>query len=152
MRAPYDCVCLNLFFNSTLLKSDQWRAESHHVENGVRGAINFRQIPDTNIYALGQPTIEAIDEVVRRVHKAHPNASKVVWITLREEPIVYINGAPYCLRRENYSLRNMKGTVDITPRLLALISGLCPIQIMEASQHHVWKSWKSACEMMSSPN
>lgn len=39
----------------------------------------------------------------------HPNASKVVWITLREEPIVYINGAPYCLRRENFSLRNMKG-------------------------------------------
>lgn len=94
---------------STLLKSDQWRAESHHVENGVRGAINFRQIPDTDIYALGQPTIEAIDEVVQRVNEAHPQVSKVIWITLREEPVVYINGAPYCLRRENYSLRNMKG-------------------------------------------
>jgi hypothetical protein len=46
---------------------------------------------------------------VGRVKATHPNASKVVWITLREEPIVYINGAPYCLRRENFSLRNMKG-------------------------------------------
>ncbi|PPQ64598.1 hypothetical protein CVT26_001996 [Gymnopilus dilepis] len=93
----------------TLLKSDQWLGESHLVENGVRGAINFRQIPDSDIYALGQPTIEAIDEVVDRIKTAHPDASKIVWITLREEPIVYINGAPYCLRRENFSLRNMKG-------------------------------------------
>ncbi|KAF8199666.1 inositol hexakisphosphate-domain-containing protein [Pholiota molesta] len=106
---------------STLLKSDQWRAESHHVENGVRGAINFRQIPDTDIYALGQPTIEAIDEVVRRVHEAHPNASKVVWITLREEPIVYINGAPFCLRRENYSLRNMKDYGGISASRLEIL-------------------------------
>lgn len=25
-----------------------------------------------------------------------------------QEPLVYINGTPYCLRRENFSLRNMK--------------------------------------------
>lgn len=94
---------------STLLKSDQWLRESHRVLHGVRGAINFRQVPDTNIYALGQPTMEAIDEVVHRVKDAHPDAPSAVWITLREEPIVYINGAPYCLRREGFSLRNMKG-------------------------------------------
>jgi hypothetical protein len=98
-------------YTSTLLKSDQWLRESHHVDHGVRGAINFRRVPGTKVYALGQPTIEAIDEVVSRVKKAHPTSSKIVWITLREEPIVYINGAPYCLRRENFSLRNMKGKV-----------------------------------------
>ena len=96
---------------STLLKSDQWLRESHYVNHGVRGAINFRRVPDTNVYALGQPTLEAIDEVVSRIKNAHPTSSKIVWITLREEPIVYINGAPYCLRRENFSLRNMKGKV-----------------------------------------
>jgi hypothetical protein len=94
---------------STLLKSDQWLRESHHVEQGVRGAINWRNIPGTNIYALGQPTIEAIDEVVERVKLSHPSTDRIVWITLREEPIVYVNGAPYCLRRERFSLRNMKG-------------------------------------------
>ena len=98
-------------YTSTLLKSDQWLRESHYVGQGVRGAINFRRVPDTKIYALGQPTLEAIDEVVSRIKKAHPTSSKIVWITLREEPIVYINGAPYCLRRENFSLRNMKGKV-----------------------------------------
>jgi hypothetical protein len=42
---------------STLLKSDQWLRESHHLEQGIRGAINWRNIPRTNIYALGQPTV-----------------------------------------------------------------------------------------------
>lgn len=108
-----------------LLKSDQWLRESHQVADGVRGAINFRNIPGTKIYALGQPSQEAIDEVVDRVREANPTAERILWITLREEPIVYINGAPYCLRRERFTLRNMKGLVTIllccTPSSYALI-------------------------------
>ncbi|TFK40212.1 inositol hexakisphosphate-domain-containing protein [Crucibulum laeve] len=106
---------------STLLKSDQWLRESHHVEHAVRGAINFRQVPSTSIYALGQPTLEAIDEVVHRIKAAHPTALKIVWITLREEPIVYINGAPYCLRREGFSLRNMKDYGGISASRLEVL-------------------------------
>ncbi|KAF4597582.1 hypothetical protein EYR40_008044 [Pleurotus pulmonarius] len=106
---------------STLLKSDQWLSESHHVEHGVRGAINFRQVPNTKIYALGQPTLEAIDEVVTRVKEAHPSAHRIVWITLREEPIVYVNGAPYCLRREGFSLRNMKDYGGISASRLEVL-------------------------------
>jgi len=94
---------------STLLKSDQWLSESQHVSLEMRGAINFRNIPGTNIYALGQPTAKAIDEVIGRIKRTHPEASRIAWVTLREEPIVYVNGAPYCLRRERFSLRNMKG-------------------------------------------
>ncbi|EGO24423.1 hypothetical protein SERLADRAFT_438035 [Serpula lacrymans var. lacrymans S7.9] len=106
---------------STLLKSDQWLSESHQVEQGVRGAINWRNIPGTNIYALGQPTVEAVDEVVNRVKSAHPHADRIVWITLREEPIVYINGAPYCLRRERFSLRNMKDYGGISASRLEVL-------------------------------
>ncbi|KAH9928428.1 inositol hexakisphosphate-domain-containing protein [Amylocystis lapponica] len=86
----------------TLLKSDQWLSQSTPLADTVRGAINFRNIPGTQIYALGQPTLEAIDEVVRRVRAAHPAADRITWITLREEPIVYVNGAPYCLRESDY--------------------------------------------------
>lgn len=96
-------------FTSTLLKSDQWLSESQRVSLELRGAINFRNIPGTKIYALGQPTVEAIGEVVDRIKRAHPEAEHIAWVTLREEPIVYVNGAPYCLRRERSSLRNMKG-------------------------------------------
>ncbi|KAJ7193929.1 inositol hexakisphosphate-domain-containing protein [Mycena pura] len=105
----------------TLLKSDQWLQESHHVDHGVRGAINFRRVPGTNIYALGQPTLEAINEVVARITRAHPSAQRIIWITLREEPIVYINGAPYCLRREGFSLRNMKDYGGISASRLEIL-------------------------------
>ncbi|RXW17535.1 hypothetical protein EST38_g8313, partial [Candolleomyces aberdarensis] len=106
---------------SMLLKSDQWLRESHHVEHGVRGAINFRQIPDSNIYALGQPTAEAIDEVLQRIKASHPTSHRIIWITLREEPIVYINGAPYCLRRERFTLRNMKDYGGISASRLEVL-------------------------------
>ncbi|THH21421.1 hypothetical protein EW146_g157 [Bondarzewia mesenterica] len=106
---------------STLLKSDQWLSQSHHVAHGVRGAINFRNISGTKFYALGQPTVEAIDEVVDRIHHAHPEADRIIWITLREEPIVYVNGAPYCLRRERFSLRNMKDYGGISASRLEVL-------------------------------
>ncbi|KAI0925517.1 hypothetical protein AcV5_008233 [Taiwanofungus camphoratus] len=105
----------------TLLKSDQWFSQSHQVADAVRGAINFRNIPGTKIYALGQPALEAIDEVVSRVRNAHSSASRILWITLREEPIVYINGAPYCLRRERFSLRNMKDYGGISASRLEVL-------------------------------
>ncbi|KAI0067260.1 hypothetical protein BV25DRAFT_1819577 [Artomyces pyxidatus] len=92
----------------TLLKSDQWLKESHHVPSVIRGATNFRNISGTKIYALGQPTVEAIVEVVHKLKKEHPDADRIIWVTLREEPIVYVNGAPFCLRRERFTLRNMK--------------------------------------------
>ncbi|KAG2359074.1 inositol hexakisphosphate-domain-containing protein [Suillus spraguei] len=106
---------------STLLKSDQWLSESHRVLDSVRGAINFRNIPGTNIYASGQPTESAVDEVVHRVKEARPDANKVVWVTLREEPIVYVNGAPYCLRRERFTLRNMKDYGGISASRLEVL-------------------------------
>ncbi|KAJ7873158.1 inositol hexakisphosphate-domain-containing protein [Mycena leptocephala] len=105
----------------TFLKSDQWLQESHHVDHGVRGAINFRRVPTSHIYALGQPTLEAINEVVARIKNAHPSAQRIIWITLREEPIVYINGAPYCLRREGFSLRNMKDYGGISASRLEIL-------------------------------
>jgi hypothetical protein len=104
-----------------LLKSDQWLREFQDTGTEIRGAVNFRQIPGTGIYALGQPTLEAIDEVIAKVRENHPIASRTVWITLREEPIVYINGAPYCLRRENYSLRNMKDYGGISASRLEIL-------------------------------
>ena len=95
----------------TLLKSDQWHTQSKPVsgQQDIRGAINFRNIPGSAIYALGQPSIGAIDEVVSIVRHEHPDAERIAWITLREEPVVYINGSPFCLRRAGFSLRNMKG-------------------------------------------
>ncbi|KAG6919205.1 hypothetical protein DXG01_008503 [Tephrocybe rancida] len=105
----------------TLLKSDQWVGQSPPVEHDIRGANNFRSIPNTNIFALGQPSMAAIDEVVDLIKEAHPSAPSIAWVTLREEPVVYINGAPYCLRREGFSLRNMKDYGGISASRLEVL-------------------------------
>jgi hypothetical protein len=78
-------------------------------------------VPGTNIYACGQPTAEAIDEVVERVKADNKDVTDLVWITLREEPIIIINGAPYCLRRENYSLRNIKVSLSTGLRTASIL-------------------------------
>jgi hypothetical protein len=85
--------------------------ESKHLDHEIRGAINFRNIPGTKIFALGQPTLEAMDQVLQEIRAEHPTANRIVWIGLREEPVVYVNSEPYCLRRERFSLRNMKGVL-----------------------------------------
>lgn len=49
-----------------------------------------------------------IDRVLKMVSGTMPSESRVCWINLREEPLLYINGTPYVLRQEAVSLRNVK--------------------------------------------
>jgi hypothetical protein len=42
---------------------------------------------ETPIYALGQPTTDAVEEAVRRIRLDYPQAGRILWITLREEPV-----------------------------------------------------------------
>jgi len=61
------------------------------------------------VVASGQPTVQAMEQVIARITEESEGVNQIVWISLREEPLVYVNGDPYCLRREAFSLRNMKG-------------------------------------------
>ena len=81
------------------------------MPHGVRGAINFRNIPGTNIYALGQPTLEAIDEVVRRVHEAHQRLDGRRSRRMFEERT---DQCAFCshLRRRNESLQQSPPLLD----------------------------------------
>lgn len=47
----------------TILKRDLWRQHTplHSGENDIRGALNFRRVPDSNVYALAQPTEDGIN-------------------------------------------------------------------------------------------
>ncbi len=73
-------------------KSDLWLAESASSADGVRGAIGFRQIPGSSIYATGQPTQDAIATILHVVKERSPQIDSVLWVCLREEPLVMING------------------------------------------------------------
>ncbi|KAJ1604262.1 hypothetical protein NDA14_007583 [Ustilago hordei] len=114
----------------TLLKCDIWRK---FIEKNaglpIRGTVNFRRIPGSNIFATGQPTVDGIRNVVAALQEHYASKTDaasyptrtVTWINLREEPIAYINGKPYCLRQKGMSLRNIKAYSGINwDRLLLL--------------------------------
>jgi len=89
LRAKYAVpparVCINSqSSHSTLLKSDQWLSQQHQMELNIRGVINLRNVPGSTIYCMGQPTLEAIDNVIKTIKERHPEAKKITWITLRE--------------------------------------------------------------------
>nr|XP_018260510.1 uncharacterized protein I303_07432 [Kwoniella dejecticola CBS 10117]OBR82668.1 hypothetical protein I303_07432 [Kwoniella dejecticola CBS 10117] len=106
---------------STLLKSDLWVSKSASSSEGVRGAIGFRQIKGSTIYATGQPTQDAISTILHTVHQKSPSIHNVIWVCLREEPLVMINGSPYCLRRDSTALRNMRDYSGVSSSRLEVL-------------------------------
>jgi protein-tyrosine phosphatase len=110
-----------------LLKEDIWRTSDRHAGKlGVRGALNFRRIPHTNIFATGQPTVEGVYNILRMVKSDMWSDSsrgplQVTFINLREEPLCLVNGKPYCLRQKSMSLRNIKSYAGISWSRLALL-------------------------------
>ncbi|GAA6056946.1 hypothetical protein JCM3770_007157 [Rhodotorula araucariae] len=113
---------------STILKNDQWLGQAQRA----RGApINFRRVPDSRLYGLSQPTEDGIRSVLRQVKGElaanggdsddHQNQARIVWIGVREEPLVNINGTPYVLRQQAVSLRNVKSYSGISANRLELL-------------------------------
>ncbi|GAA6022381.1 hypothetical protein JCM10207_004746 [Rhodosporidiobolus poonsookiae] len=106
----------------TILKNDQWLTLAEGQSEGViRGAINFRRVPGTLLYGLSQPTEEGIRRVLETVKADLKPSAKIVWVGVREEPLVNINGTPYVLRNHQISLRNVKSYSGISSTRLELL-------------------------------
>merc|ERR1712059_141616 len=68
----------------------------------VEGAPNFHRIPGYKVYLTGQPTIKGLQNVLEKVTgKIYPKDGKIIWLNLRQEPSVYVNGNPICGRPSN---------------------------------------------------
>merc|ERR1712137_179911 len=68
----------------------------------VAGCPNFRRVPGYKIYCCGQPSLKAYTDILEKVcGKIWPKDGKIIWISARQEPSVYINGEPFCARPAN---------------------------------------------------
>ncbi|UZJ54516.1 hypothetical protein CBS101457_003836 [Exobasidium rhododendri] len=115
----------------TLLKEDVWRSlkvSSRVIRTNVhvRGAVNFRRIRNSNVFATGQPTVDGVRNILRSIAEqvADPGQNEplhVTFINLREEPLCHINGKPFCLRQKGKSLRNIKSYSGISWSRLTLL-------------------------------
>jgi len=97
--------------SSYFIKPDQF--DGIHVLDEalekVDGAPNFRNIPGFPVYGTGQPTEKGMVELINKIKKS--DNEKIIWINLRKEPTVYINGSPYAARNPD----NLHENIQVNP-------------------------------------
>jgi len=71
------------------------------LKDKVDGVPNFRRVPGYKVYCCGQPTKDGFDKCIEKVCEKYPKDGPIVWINMRQEPIVYVNGNPVCARPPN---------------------------------------------------
>jgi len=68
----------------------------------VPGCPNFRRVPGYKVYCCGQPTISGFEAALNKVcGDIYPKDGKIIWLNLRQEPTIYVNGEPICARPPN---------------------------------------------------
>merc|ERR1711970_691385 len=68
----------------------------------VPGCPNFRRVPGYKVYCCGQPTIAGFEAALNKVcGEIYPKDGKIIWLNLRQEPDIYVNGDPICARPPN---------------------------------------------------
>merc|ERR1711887_269328 len=68
----------------------------------IPGVPNFRRVPGYKVYCCGQPTASALETTLNKVcGEIYPKDKKIIWVNMRQEPNVYINGEPVCARPPN---------------------------------------------------
>merc|ERR1712060_408092 len=66
------------------------------------GAPNFHRIPGYKVYTTGQPTAAGFKSILEKVTGTiYPKDGPIIWLNLRQEPNVYVNGEPICARPPN---------------------------------------------------
>merc|ERR1712076_201562 len=66
------------------------------------GAPNFHRIPGYKVYTTGQPTAAGFKAILEKVTGTiYPKDGPIIWLNLRQEPNVYVNGEPICARPPN---------------------------------------------------
>merc|ERR1712115_685544 len=68
----------------------------------IPGLPNFRRVPGFKVYCCGQPTIDGFEKALEKVcGTIYPKDGPIIWMNMRQEPIVYVNGNPVCARPPN---------------------------------------------------
>merc|ERR1711962_1639597 len=59
----------------------------------IDGVPNFRRVPGYKVYCCGQPTIAGFEAAINKAcGETYPKTNKIIWLNMRQEPIVYVNG------------------------------------------------------------
>merc|ERR1712021_9840 len=89
------------------------------LKDPVAGVPNLRRVPGYKVYCCGQPTAAGVEAILEKVTGTiYPKDGRIIWINLRQEPSVYVNGEPLCARPPN-KIGEYAELGDITAEMIA---------------------------------
>lgn len=139
----------------TILKFDHFPGcQKLSLTERVEGAPNFRRVSLSTlftelslsasfesddqtgfVYGVAMPTKEAIKVILKKV-KAGPEGIKtLLWTSLREEPVLYLNGKPYVLRVFQNPVKNIETTGIVRERVEMMESRMKQDALNELRQY-----------------
>ena len=74
----------------------------------IDGAPNFRKIDGLPVYGVAIPTVLGLRNVLSQLGITAKNGRRLVWVNLREEPLIYVNGSPYVVRESDKPFANLE--------------------------------------------
>jgi hypothetical protein len=117
----------------TILKDDHFPGcQNIRLSPLVEGAPNFRQVDGLPVYGVAIPTVSGLRNVLDAVGG---KTRRVLWHSMREEPLVYINGQPFVLREVERPFSNLELTGITRERVEQMESRLREDVLVEASQY-----------------
>merc|ERR1712012_377365 len=72
------------------------------LKDKIDGVPNFRRVPGYKVFVCGQPTKDGFEKALEKAcGDKWPKDGPIIWLNMRQEPILYINGNPVCARPPN---------------------------------------------------
>ncbi|KAK8341064.1 hypothetical protein V6Z12_A08G140900 [Gossypium hirsutum] len=121
----------------TILKSDHFPGcQNKRLSPQIDGAPNYRQADSLRVHGVAIPTIVGIQNVLKHIGaQKDGKQARVLWISLREEPVVYINGRPFVLRDVEMPFSNLEYTGINRDRVEQMETRLKEDILMEAARY-----------------
>ncbi|KAF7154679.1 hypothetical protein RHSIM_Rhsim01G0001500 [Rhododendron simsii] len=121
----------------TILKSDHFPGcQNKRLSPQIDGAPNYRQANSLHVHGVAIPTIDGIRNVLNHVGaQIDGKQTRVLWINLREEPVVYINGRPFVLRDVERPFSNLEYTGINRDRVEQMEARLKEDILLEAARY-----------------
>merc|ERR1711884_580478 len=69
------------------------------LKDKIDGVPNSRRVPGYKVFVCGQPTKEGFAAALEKAcGDKWPKDGPIIWLNMRQEPILYVNGNPVCAR------------------------------------------------------
>jgi hypothetical protein len=121
----------DILSENQILKQDLFEAAftRRDMVGIISGAPYFRMVPKFHIGGVAQAHYHGIRAAINELRKAQSDHScPIVWVNLREEPIIYLNGKSFIIRSRDDPLK---------PQVIVNISGARIAQVEEKLRREI---------------